>query len=126
MAEIKEKVNHPLHYNTHPSGIECIDIIEHMNFCLGNVIKYIWRAEEKENDIEDLEKAEFYLKREIARRKNGIQDQKERTREVNQGKHSEGYWFVIPEGFKLEAYNEEGSLPIVEYNIQHYSAFEDY
>lgn len=62
-----EAVNHPAHYNQHPSGVECIDIVEHMNFCLGNVVKYVWRADHKENNLEDLKKAQFYLNREIAR-----------------------------------------------------------
>lgn len=62
-------VNHPPHYTGHPSGIECITIVEHMGFCLGNAIKYIWRAGLKSTDaIEDLEKARWYLDREIARR----------------------------------------------------------
>lgn len=60
-------VNHPLHYNNHPSGIECIQVAEWMNFCLGNAVKYIWRADLK-NGIEDLEKARWYLDREIERR----------------------------------------------------------
>ena len=67
MAE--ERVNHPAHYNASPSGIEVIDIAEHLNFCLGNVVKYVLRADHKGNDIEDLEKASWYLNREIARRK---------------------------------------------------------
>lgn len=61
-------VNYPPHYTAHPSGVECIQITEHMNFCLGNAIKYIWRADEKGKDIEDLEKARWYLDREIERR----------------------------------------------------------
>lgn len=61
-------VNHPAHYTAHPSGVECIQITEWMNFCRGNAIKYIWRAGLKGNKaIEDLKKAEFYIKREIAR-----------------------------------------------------------
>jgi len=59
-------VNHPPHYKAHPSGVECIQITEHMNFCLGNAVKYIWRAEHK-GGIEDLEKAVFYIQREIER-----------------------------------------------------------
>jgi len=55
----------PPHYQNHPSGIQCIQITEHMNFCLGNAIKYIWRAGLKNNAIEDLEKARWYLDREI-------------------------------------------------------------
>lgn len=66
---MNDPVNHPKHYTSHPSGIECITITEHMNFCLGNAIKYIWRAGEKNDDIEDLEKAVFYVQRDIARRK---------------------------------------------------------
>ena len=60
-------VNHPPHYTVHPSGIECIDVTAHMNFCLGNAVKYIWRAGLKGNPVEDLEKAKWYLDREIAR-----------------------------------------------------------
>lgn len=62
-----DPVNHPPHYNKHPSGVECIVVTEHMNFCLGNAIKYIWRAGEKGSIIEDLKKAQFYLDREIRR-----------------------------------------------------------
>jgi len=62
-------VNHPPHYTSHPSGVECIQITEHMNFNLGNALKYIWRADLKFNSMEDLEKAKFYLQREIDRRK---------------------------------------------------------
>lgn len=65
---MKDNVNHPKHYTAHPSGVECIQVTEHMNFCLGNAIKYIWRADEKGKDIEDLEKAAWYIKREISRR----------------------------------------------------------
>ena len=67
-------VNHPPHYNQHPSKIECIEVCEHMNFCLGNAIKYIWRADLKEDPIVDLEKAIWYLQREISRRKKGNDD----------------------------------------------------
>jgi hypothetical protein len=61
-----DPVNRPKHYVNHPSGIECIQITEHMNFNIGNVIKYCWRAGDK-NGIEDLKKAQWYLNREIAR-----------------------------------------------------------
>ena len=63
-----DNVNHPPHYKSHPSGVECIEITEHMNFNLGNATKYIWRADLKADAMEDLRKAEFYVKREIARR----------------------------------------------------------
>lgn len=62
-----DPVNHPPHYLAHPSGVECIAITEWMNFCLGNAVKYIWRAAEKGNQIQDLEKARWYLTREIER-----------------------------------------------------------
>jgi hypothetical protein len=61
-------VNKPPHYTDHPSGVECIEIAEHMNFCLGNALKYIWRADLKGNAVEDLKKARFYIDREIERR----------------------------------------------------------
>lgn len=64
-----ERVNHPSHYNSNPSGVECIEVAEHMNFNTGNALKYIWRAGFKSKDtvIEDLEKAVWYLNREIER-----------------------------------------------------------
>lgn len=65
-----DNVNHPPHYTAHPSGVECIAITEHMNFCLGNAVKYIWRAGLKgagEQRVTDLRKARWYLKREIER-----------------------------------------------------------
>ena len=63
-----DNINHPEHYTAHPSGVECITITEGFSFNLGNVIKYIWRAEEKGAPIADLQKAEWYLRREIDRR----------------------------------------------------------
>lgn len=63
-----DPVNHPKHYTSHPSGVECITITQHMGFCLGNAIKYIWRADEKGNDLEDLKKAAWYIQQEIAKR----------------------------------------------------------
>lgn len=65
---VTDNVNNPKHYQNHPSGIECIEVTEHFNFCLGNAIKYIWRADSKGNDIEDLQKAAWYIDREIALR----------------------------------------------------------
>ena len=65
-----DPVNHPAHYTAHASGVECITITEGFCFNLGNVIKYIWRAEEKGALIADLQKAEWYLRREITRRIN--------------------------------------------------------
>lgn len=62
-----DPVSKPAHYNSHPSGVECIQITEHMDFLLGNAMKYIWRADLK-GGIEDLKKAEWYIKREIEKR----------------------------------------------------------
>lgn len=58
----------PRHYRQHKSGIECIQITEHMGFNLGNAVKYIWRADLKNDAIEDLRKAKWYIDRELMRR----------------------------------------------------------
>lgn len=70
-----DQINHPKHYTSDPSGIECIDITRHRNFNVGNAIKYLWRAGLKEDkdrklidkQIEDLNKAVWYLVDEIHR-----------------------------------------------------------
>lgn len=64
---MSDPINHPAHYTSHPSGVECIAITEHMSFCRGNAIKYLWRAGEKGDALEDLRKARWYVDREIAR-----------------------------------------------------------
>jgi len=63
-----DPVNKPKHYTSHPSGIDCIQITEHMGFNLGNAIKYIWRADLKDDALEDLRKASWYIQREITKR----------------------------------------------------------
>lgn len=68
-----DNVNHPSHYTSDPSGVECIDITKHRDFCIGNAIKYLWRAglkqdadkTAKEKQIEDLKKAIWYINAEI-------------------------------------------------------------
>lgn len=62
-----DPVEHPGHYTAHPSGVECITVTEHMNFCRGNAVKYLWRAGQKGGELEDLRKARWYIDREIAR-----------------------------------------------------------
>jgi hypothetical protein len=59
-------INHPKHY-TSKSGVECIQVTEQFDFVLGNVIKYVWRAGEKESNskLQDLKKAKWYLDRAI-------------------------------------------------------------
>lgn len=68
-----DNVNHPKHYTSHPSGVECIEITKHYDFCIGNAIKYLWRAGLKseqgyssdEKQIEDLKKAVWYIQEKI-------------------------------------------------------------
>lgn len=65
---MSDTVNHPAHYNSHPSGVECVAIAEHFGFNVGNAIKYLWRAGLKSADpVEDLRKAAWYVNREIER-----------------------------------------------------------
>lgn len=70
MPEVNhDAVNHPEHYTTHPSGVECIDITRHYCFSIGNAIKYLWRAglkkdaalDDRQKEIEDLRKAIWYI-----------------------------------------------------------------
>ena len=61
-----DQVNHPKHYTSHPSGVECIEITRHMGYNLGNAVKYIWRCDLKRDAIEDLKKAIWYLQDELA------------------------------------------------------------
>lgn len=69
MENKKDSVNHPEWYTKHPSGIECIEIIRHYCFSIGNAIKYLWRAGlkkemglgDREKEIEDLRKAIWYI-----------------------------------------------------------------
>ena len=63
-----DMVNHPPHYTSHPSGVECITITQHMGFNLGNALKYIWRADLKNDTNEDLKKAVWYINRELEKR----------------------------------------------------------
>jgi hypothetical protein len=65
-------VNHPKHY-THSSSVECIELVEAMDFCTGNAFKYVWRFREK-HGREDLAKALWYVEREIARREDEEED----------------------------------------------------
>lgn len=68
---VENAVVSPQHYRDHPSGVECIQIVRHMGFNLGNAFKYIWRADLKHDDggIEDLTKALTYIADEIALRR---------------------------------------------------------
>ena len=80
-------VYHPPHYKAHPSGVECIQITEHMSFCLGNAVKYIWRAGLKTDDpVHDLSKSVWYINREIAKIEKA---QEKRTRELIRHQYTE-------------------------------------
>lgn len=69
----KELVNHPQHYGGKDNPYEAIKVIEawDLGFCLGNTVKYISRAGKKDDTIQELEKALWYLKREIKNLKDG-------------------------------------------------------
>lgn len=84
MEKIKDNVNHPEHYIS--GRFECIEVIEEglgidiaLGFCRGNALKYIYRAgkKHKEKEIEDLEKAVWYLNREISLRKKLLEENKD-------------------------------------------------
>ena len=69
-----DQVNHPEHYTSDPSGVECLEITRHRNFNIGNAIKYLWRAglKNESKHIEDLKKAIFYINDEIKRLEGNI------------------------------------------------------
>lgn len=71
---MKEQVNHPAHYTWHPAGIEAVAVCEAFNYNLGNAIAYIWRSggSVTKGEIEtDLEKAIWYIQRELERIREG-------------------------------------------------------
>lgn len=69
LEQVDDQVNHPAHYTSHPSGIECIQVTEHMTFNCGNAVKYLWRNGLKDGQpaVQDLRKAVWYIEREIQR-----------------------------------------------------------
>jgi len=67
---MNDKIN-PKHYKSHPSGVECIEITEHLMCNRANAIKYAWRANDKGCTREDLQKCEWYINREIKRLQRG-------------------------------------------------------
>jgi hypothetical protein len=66
---MSDLVNHPPHYTSHPSGVEAIQICEHMDFVIGNIVKYAWRAGIKDgtSKLEDLKKCLWYATRAVER-----------------------------------------------------------
>lgn len=60
---MNDAVDHPKHYTSHCSGVEAIDIVERLDFCLGSAVKYCWRVGQKDDAIQDLRKSAWYLRR---------------------------------------------------------------
>lgn len=71
--EDQDVVNHPKHYTSDPSGVECIQVTRHRNFNIGNALKYLWRAGLKDSNpqTQDLRKAIWYIEDEIKRLEQG-------------------------------------------------------
>lgn len=65
-AQSFDAVEKPKHYNSHPSGVEAIEVCEWLSFNLGNAVKYVWRRNHKASAVEDLKKAEWYIRRELS------------------------------------------------------------
>lgn len=59
-------VSHPKHYCSHPSGVECLQVVELLPFNLGSALKYLWRSDLKWDKQEDTRKAIFYLRRQVS------------------------------------------------------------
>ena len=112
-------VDYPPHYRAHPSGVECIEITEHMSFCLGNAVKYLWRADLKEDAVQDLNKAVWYINREI---KTIEATEKEKPRELIRHQYTESNqsskW--------RQTHFQEGGMFSPEYNLQYNSSPENY
>lgn len=62
-----DPVNSPKGYNSHPSGVETVEVTEHFSAMLGSAVKYVWRRELKGNEVQDLQKAAWCFRREAAR-----------------------------------------------------------
>ncbi len=92
----KELINHPDHYNSHPSGVECIEIIRSFDFNLGNAFKYLFRKDEKDNTIQDMKKALWYIRDEL----------KKRSKYKNNLFYSLQRMLRIPNLYKYFAYKE--------------------
>lgn len=60
-----DPINHPKHYNSHPSGVEVFEITRHHCFSIGNALKYILRHQHKGEPVQDLKKAIWYLEKKI-------------------------------------------------------------
>ncbi|MDE2344429.1 MAG: DUF3310 domain-containing protein [Betaproteobacteria bacterium] len=64
---MNDEVHNPKHYTSHGSGVECIELVENLQFCVGNAVKYLWRKDLKGKHDQDKDKSIWYLQREIQR-----------------------------------------------------------
>lgn len=119
MMKNNTQVEHPDYYNKHPSGVECIEIVRHCNFNIGNVIKYVWRAGLKDDNktIQDLKKALFYLQDEIKRIEN--KEEKEVPVLKKTGFDTGDIYYIDgkPAGVVVCSLNENKMLVL---NLKHY------
>ena len=109
-----DPVNHPKHYTDHPSGIECIQVTEHMGFNLGNAVKYVWRCDLKLDAIEDLKKAVWYIEREIAKREAAAKEAA-KAAHPSSGSYSTTLHFkAVPESFDFDLFSGStiNSIPV--------------
>lgn len=75
-----DNINSPKHYTSHPSGVECIQIVEQYPYNIATAMAYLWRCEDKHSDPEeDIRKAIWHLEREIFKRKKATNKKKEYT-----------------------------------------------
>ena len=97
--KVGDDVDHPVHYNVHPSGIECIEVARHHNFNIGSAIKYLWRQNLKEGEpsLKDLKKAAWYLADEIARIE----------REEDARRQAEGVCLIVSVGYEVNLGKKE-------------------
>jgi hypothetical protein len=74
-----DEINKAKHYNLHPSGVECIEIIEHFEFNIGQVVKYAWRAglKDSESKLKDLQKCLYYAKRAVEKEEKRIKSERD-------------------------------------------------
>ena len=95
-ADTADDAINPDHYKWHPSNVECIEIVEHFGFLLGNAIKYLWRAGRKggSSELEDLKKARWYIDRQIARLEEPTETKQARTAvvDVRAGRRTARTW----------------------------------
>ena len=105
-----EQIDHPNHYNNHPSGVECIEIVEHMPYNIGNAVAYLWRYQDKHEDPTlDLKKAMWHIQREIEKIENA------RLRQTNATIFADNYLHPMDDFFLhnfMHMHRYSGNKPI--------------